>query len=439
MAIRVLIVEDSEDDALLICDELGRSQLEVECHRVDTSDTMLHALQEEKWDIIIADYNMPSFRGSDALRLLQETGSDIPFILVSGTASEDTGVEVMRMGAQDFILKHSLFRLGPAVKRELKEAQTRLKRRQAEEKVARLAAIVESSEDAIVGKTLEGVITTWNRGAEKIYGYSAQEAVGQPFEMLVPADRRHESANMLDRASKGEAISLLDTERMSKSGALVCVSVTVSPIRGADGKIIGVSTIARDITQLKRAQQRQRELEEHQREFYRRTISAATEGKLVISEPHEIEEAAGTPIASWQVDRPESFREARDGIRAIAIAEGMDEERANGFVCCAVEALANVHKHVGRGEVSLHSGPEGLTVVVADEGSGIPALELPALALTKGYTTAASLGMGYKIMIGLADRVYLSTGPKGTVVAIQMRLQEQPETTDQLLDRLAGR
>ena len=160
---------------------------------------------------------------------------------------------------------------------------------------------------------------------------------------------------------------------------------------------MGVSTISRDMTQLKLAEQREREVEAHKREFYRRTIFAATEGKLVIAEPDEAPGIAGPAIKSWQVHSLGDVQNARDEIRELVSESGMDKDRAHGFLGCAVEALANVYKHAGEGAVSLHQGPNGLTLVVADAGPGIAALSLPHVALTKGYTTAASLGMGYKI------------------------------------------
>src|SRR5215216_1552490 len=128
-------------------------------------------------------------------------------------------------------------------------------RKQAEEARARLAAIVQSSEDAIIGKTLEGTITDWNRGAQKIYGYSAEEVIGKPINILVPPDRPNEIPKILERLRRGEAIEHYETVRMTKDGRRVDISLTISPIKGSSGDIVGASAIARDITERKRAEE----------------------------------------------------------------------------------------------------------------------------------------------------------------------------------------
>jgi PAS domain S-box-containing protein len=119
------------------------------------------------------------------------------------------------------------------------------------------AAIVESSDDAIVSKDLDGVITTWNRGAQRIFGYTAEEAVGKPVTIIIPTDRHDEEPMILERVRRGERIEHYETVRQHKDGSLVDISITVSPIVDEKGEIVGASKIARDITQLKRARGRQ--------------------------------------------------------------------------------------------------------------------------------------------------------------------------------------
>jgi PAS domain S-box-containing protein len=123
---------------------------------------------------------------------------------------------------------------------------------------AKLAAIIESSDDAIISKTLDGVIRTWNRGAERIFGFTSDEAVGQPMLIIIPPERHSEEPQILQRLRNGERIDHYETVRRRKDGTLIDVSVTVSPIRDSNGVIVGASKIARDITGQKRIQ---RELE----------------------------------------------------------------------------------------------------------------------------------------------------------------------------------
>ncbi len=117
---------------------------------------------------------------------------------------------------------------------------------------ARLAAIVESSADAIIGKDLDGIITSWNRGAEKIYGYAAEEAIGRPISIIVPSSHADETQSILKKIRKGERLDNYETVRLTKDGALLDVSLTISPIRNASGTITGSSTIGRDITRRKK-------------------------------------------------------------------------------------------------------------------------------------------------------------------------------------------
>ena len=120
---------------------------------------------------------------------------------------------------------------------------------------AKLAAIVESSEDAIISKTLEGVVETWNRGAERMFGYTAQEIVGQPIAKLIPEERQAEEREILERVRRGEHVAHFETVRIGKDGRHIEVSLTVSPIKDASGKVIGASKVARDITERKAAEQ----------------------------------------------------------------------------------------------------------------------------------------------------------------------------------------
>lgn len=119
-----------------------------------------------------------------------------------------------------------------------------------------LASVVESSDDAIISKNLDGVITSWNKGAERIFGYSAAEAIGQPITLVIPQDRQSEEIDILTRIRGGERIDHFETIRQRNDGSLINISLTVSPVKDAHGNIVGASKIARDITEMKRNQER---------------------------------------------------------------------------------------------------------------------------------------------------------------------------------------
>jgi len=132
-------------------------------------------------------------------------------------------------------------------------------RKKAFDTARRLAAIVEDSDDAIIGKTLEGVVVSWNRGAERLFGYSAEEMLGQPISRIVPADRADDTRRILEGVARGESVDHYQTDRVTKDGRRITVTLTVSPIRNEDGRIIGASKIARDVTH-------ERQMEEHLRQ-----------------------------------------------------------------------------------------------------------------------------------------------------------------------------
>jgi PAS domain S-box-containing protein len=131
-------------------------------------------------------------------------------------------------------------------------------RKRADAHAQQLASIVESSDDAIISKDLNGVITSWNRGAERLFGYTPDEVIGKPVTILIPADRTDEEPRILERIRRGERIENYDTVRRRKDGSLIDISLTVSPLKNAEGRIFGASKIARDITERKRAQEQQK-------------------------------------------------------------------------------------------------------------------------------------------------------------------------------------
>jgi PAS domain S-box-containing protein len=124
--------------------------------------------------------------------------------------------------------------------------------RQTEQQLRFLASIVQFSDDAIVSKNLDGIITSWNEGAERIFGYTAEEAVGRPITIIIPQDRQDEERTILTRIRRGERTEHFETVRQHKRGSLIWVSLTISPVKNAEGKIVGASKIARDITEQKR-------------------------------------------------------------------------------------------------------------------------------------------------------------------------------------------
>lgn len=164
---------------------------------------------------------------------------------------------------------------------------------QAVDAAARLAAIFDSSFDAIVGKDLNSVITDWNRAAETLFGYTAQEAVGKSILMLIPENRHMEEIDIIDRVSRGERVETFETLRLRKDGTLIPVSLTISPIRNSDGEIVGASKIARDISQAKESERRikllMREVNHRVKNQFSVIISMVRETAKRASSPQDFE------------------------------------------------------------------------------------------------------------------------------------------------------
>src|SRR5262245_48339505 len=196
ISLRLLLIEDSEDDASLVVRTLRRGGYDLTYERVETAEAMRDALARHPWDLVISDYSMPQFTGPAALGILHEIGIDLPFIIVSGTIGEETAVAAMKAGAHDFLMKGQLTRLTPAVARELREAADRRERRRAE---ARFASVLDATSEAIIAVDEEQRIVLFNTSAERIFGYTAAEAYGQALDILLPAQfvethRRHMQA-----------------------------------------------------------------------------------------------------------------------------------------------------------------------------------------------------------------------------------------------------
>jgi PAS domain S-box-containing protein len=263
MNLKVLLVEDSELDAVLLLRHLQSQGYKTQHQRVASHSEMEKALTDQAWDVILCDYQMPNFGVQPALALLKEKGLDLPFIIVSGAIGEELAVELLRAGAHDFIVKGRLSRLLPAIERELREYQARRERGLASEKLSYLAAIVDSAEEAIIGQNMEGITTTWNVGATRLYGYSAAEAIGQPALLIVPLSLHQEVGQLQHKLLSDEGVERVETMRLRKDGTLVHVCVTKSAIRDSAGRIIGLSSIAYDITERKKIEAERTELIAH--------------------------------------------------------------------------------------------------------------------------------------------------------------------------------
>ncbi len=250
----VLLVEDSALEARLVerlLDHAGPGQFCVT--HVTTLTKAFLVLRQPDIDVVLLDLNLPDSTGMQTLRSILARNTRPPIVVLTG-ADEAVGTLAMREGAQDYIPKDQL--QGPLLARSLRYAIERQRSSLAlTESNESLSRVISSAADAIITKDILGIITTWNPAAERLFGYSVEEALGKPLLMLVPPDRVEEEREILARIARGEMVEHFESIRLRKDGRTVQVALTISPIRDKEGRITGASKIARDITSQKQAEE----------------------------------------------------------------------------------------------------------------------------------------------------------------------------------------
>lgn len=248
--IPVLLVEDSPGDASLVMAALNDPRHLFEVEWVASLQAAVTELSKDRYACVLVDLGLPDGDGLEVVDSVRSVASDSALVVLTARDDEELGVLAIQHGADDYHLKSELSAHG--VHRSIRYA---IERARSKVQAQKLSAIVESSHDAIMSKDLNRVITSWNEGAERLYGYTASEAVGQSIAMLVPYDHEDEGPDMLSRVSIGEIVDDYEAVRMRKDGSLVEVSLRVSPIFGAAGNVVGASIIGRDISDRRKAEQ----------------------------------------------------------------------------------------------------------------------------------------------------------------------------------------
>jgi len=260
--LKVLIVEDSENDAFLLEIELQRAGYSPQCQRVETAEALEDALQNRKWDLVIGDYVMPRFNGLAALEMVKSRGLDIPFIIVSGHITDDTAVAAMKAGAHDYVMKDNLARLGPAVGRELREAQERRERRRGEERLKIEHEFRRAVEDSIAAGIcavdLHGCQTYLNPAFCRMVGWSEAELVGTgpPFVYWPPEDV-DAIGKALESVLEGSALAGgVELRFRRKNEERFHVLIQVTPLKDAFGNVTGYVSAVSDISVRKQGEMR---------------------------------------------------------------------------------------------------------------------------------------------------------------------------------------
>jgi len=254
--IKILIVEDSEDDAILLIRWIKKDGLDPIYKRIDSLKAMKAALNKEEWNIILSDYSLSKFNALDALNLLRKNNHEIPFIIVSGTVGEDIAVKTMRKGANDYLMKDNLVRLVPSIKRELQETEIKRERREAMgglvESEKRFKELAELLPAVIVETDSNDKITFANHTFYKLTGYLFKDVNNgmYVYRIIVPEERVNFQENL--KTHNGRSTS--EYTVLKKNGDIYPVIMYCNDIYNGDDKRIGYRIVMVDITERKRAE-----------------------------------------------------------------------------------------------------------------------------------------------------------------------------------------
>jgi PAS domain S-box-containing protein len=260
---RILLVDDDPRVRRLISTMLSRHTAWEICGEAGDGQQSVDLARATNPDLVLMDVSMPGMNGLDATRILRREIPRIDVILVSQNDPKIISHQAAQVGARAYCSKSDLARnLVPIIERTIEDrhgkhidiASQVLDRCPNTEASNLLAAIVDSSDDIIISKNLDGIITSWNTTAQRVFGYSSKEAIGAHITLIIPKDRIPEEDIIISRVRRGERIDHFDTVRQRKDGTLIDISLTISPVRDSSGRVVGASKVAREITDRKRAE-----------------------------------------------------------------------------------------------------------------------------------------------------------------------------------------
>jgi len=291
----VLVVEDNPGDARLI-QEAFRENVQLKS-RVEWVKTLSEAsvrLGQAGVDVVLLDLSLPDSQGLETFKQVHGQVPEVPVVVLSGLDDETVAVKAVQEGAQDYIVK------GQSPSADLVRAVRYAIERGHAQQALLLASIVEFSEDAIIGQSLEGIIHSWNRGAEKIYGHRACEVKGKPISILFTTGNYKNALALITRIRHGEPSINLDTNHLTKDGRSINVTLTISPIRNIGGQLTGVSMISRDTTERKQAEEVLERSRAQLRDLTARMEGIREEEKALIA--REVHDELGQVLTGLKMD-----------------------------------------------------------------------------------------------------------------------------------------
>jgi PAS domain S-box-containing protein len=286
MLIKLLQIEDSESDAALNIRALEKAGFEVAYEIVTTAGEMKDALAKKSFDLVLSDHNLPQFDSPSALAIFKEKGLDVPFIIVSGAIGEETAVQLMKSGAQDYVMKGNLARLAPVVERELTDAEIRRQRRQSEEKLhvseERFRQVAEIAGEMIWEVDIRMQYLYVNPVAEILTGYKAEEIVGKKHLFdLVPAEERQEYiSRLIEVFQNRQTLKAFSSSRACKDGRIIILETSATPMLDGAGNLLGYRGTDTDVTRRKQMESKIMDLYEKEKQ-HSKTLQEETEVKTL--------------------------------------------------------------------------------------------------------------------------------------------------------------
>ncbi len=420
MPLRVLLIEDSEDDAELILHALRRGGYEPVHHRVDTAATLTAALGDGEWDVVTCDYVMPQFSALAALKLLRRSGLDLPVIIVSGQVGEEVAVTAMKAGAHDYVSKHRLTRLVPAIERETAEALQRRGRRRAEatlvESEERYRELLESLHDVVFEIGADERLTYVSPTVATLSGEPAEQFVGRPFREFVHPDDLPAVLDSLARTLTGTREPLV-YRVVDGRGGVHWVRTSTRPIFDADGKWRALRGVMTDVTD-------QIEAEQAYRTIFERSVNglAVVQGdRIRLANPalaaitgRSLDELTNTPVDALneRLVHPDDVEEQRRQTRRFLDGDHGEDP----FAFRIVLPDRSVRHVVGRRADFPYRGEPGRLVTFVDDTERWQAEE--------GYRTIFE-GAIHGMVLIQGDRIVMANPAIGDIIGLPSTVLDQ--------------
>ena len=336
--LKILILEDSDIDALVIQHLLNRSNLQCQFHLAMDEGEFIDALNNFKPHVILSDNSLPQFNAMEALQIVQRHLLHIPFILVTGFVSEEYAANIIKLGADDYLLKDRLSRLPVAINAALKQKEIEKEKWKVEKDNQLKAGLLNTIGQAVMATDIKGIIQYWNKAAEKIYGWSVEEAMGKNAAELIPAQQTAEAAMEIAALLNTGQFWQGELEVWGKDKILFPVYATHSPIYDGEQNLSGIIGISSDNTERKKNERELKSLNEQLHGLYAQLQNVREEERLQIA--RDIHDELGQQLTGLKM-------EISWLMKKLVVQDNGLQQKAAGVIGLVDEAIKSVRRISG--------------------------------------------------------------------------------------------